>query len=193
MNSPPGPYQLRTNHSWISFCPRCGGTLEERFLEGENRARQVCPSCGFIYYLNPKVVACAIPRDNGRIWLLKRNIEPGFGLWTFPGGYVDLGERVPDAAIRETMEEMSLEIRIDSLLNVYSYDGIGIVLVVYLATVTGGRASPTPESQEVRLFSLAELPWQDLAFPSTRDALAEYARFSGPYPPGEPGTAERVP
>ena len=148
-------------------------------MASEGRNRHVCQACGFIYYLNPKVVACAIPRASGRIWLVKRNIEPGSGLWTFPGGYVDLEERVPDAAIRETREETLLEIRLDSLFNVYSYDGAGIVLVVYLSTVIGGQASPTPESQEARLFSLEDIPWQYLAFPSTRDALADYCRLNG--------------
>jgi ADP-ribose pyrophosphatase YjhB (NUDIX family) len=165
--------------SWIRFCPRCGGSLEDRFLESESRNRHVCQACGFIYYLNPKVVACAIPQGNGGIYLLKRNIEPGLGLWTFPGGYVDLGEPVSDAAIRETIEETLLQVRIDSLLNVYSYSGAAVVLVVFLATVTGGQAAPTPESQEVRLFTLKEIPWKDLAFPSTHDALSDYCRLRG--------------
>lgn len=162
------------DHSWARYCPRCAGPLIERFIEFEHRVRKTCSLCGFIYYLNPKVVACAIPCQNGRIWLLRRNVEPGRGRWTFPGGYVDLGERVPDAAVRETKEETLLEIRLDDLLNVYSYEKAGIVLVVYLATVTGGMAATTPESQEVRAFGLDEIPWDELAFPSTREALSEY-------------------
>ena len=99
------------------------------------------------------------------------------GSWTFPGGYVDLGERVQDAAIRETYEETRLNIRLDGLLNVYSYANVGIVLVVYRATVIGGVAGVTPESQEVRAFHLKDIPWISLAFPSTREALADYVRF----------------
>ena len=92
-------------------------------------------------------------------------------------GYVDLGERVPDAAIRETHEESLLHVRLDGLLNVYSYANVGIVLVVYRATVTGGIPGVTPESQEIRAFHLDEIPWASLAFPSTREALADYVRL----------------
>ena len=170
------PHQHSIDSTWVKYCPRCGGKLEERFIEFEQRVRKVCSQCGFIFYLNPKVVAAAVPRQEGRIWLLRRNIEPGLGRWTFPGGYVDLGERVPDAAVRETREETCLEIQLDDLLNVYSYNAVGVVLVVYRATVIGGIAAVTPESQEVRSFSQAEVPWDELAFPSTREALRDYVQ-----------------
>lgn len=122
-------------------------------------------------------MAGAVPRQQDRIWLARRNIEPSSGSWTFPAGYVDLGESVPEAAIRETREETLLEIRLDRLLNVYSYANVGIVLVVYCATVIGGIAGATPESQEVRDFHLEEIPWTRLAFQSTRDALTDYVNF----------------
>ena len=170
------PHQHSVDSEWVKYCPRCGGGLEERFIEFEQRIRKVCTGCAFIFYLNPKVVAGAVPRDRDRIWLLRRNIEPGIGRWTFPGGYVDLGERVPDAAVRETLEETLLQVRLDSLLNVYSYSTVGIVLVVYRATVIGGTAGVTSESQEVRAFALDEIPWDELAFPSTREALTDYSR-----------------
>ncbi len=166
--------QHPADSTWAKFCPRCGGGLEERFLEEEQHTRKICPGCGFIFYLNPKVVAGAVPRQDGRIWLVRRNIEPSWGSWTFPGGYVDLGERVPDAAIRETYEETMLTVQLDGLLNVYSYANVGIVLVVYRATVVGGIATVTPESQEVRAFGLDDIPWERLAFPSTREALTDY-------------------
>jgi 8-oxo-dGTP diphosphatase len=163
---------------WARYCPRCGCGLEERYIEAEQHLRKICSGCGFIFYLNPKVVAGAVPRQDDRIWLVRRNIEPSSGSWTFPGGYVDLGERVPDAAIRETHEETRLDIRLDGLLNVYSYAKAGIVLVVYRATVIGGVAGVTPESQEVRAFLLDDIPWTHLAFPSTREALADYLNFA---------------
>jgi 8-oxo-dGTP diphosphatase len=162
---------------WARFCPRCGCGLEERYIEAEQHIRKICSGCGFIFYLNPKVVAGAVPRQEDRIWLVRRNVEPSLGCWTFPGGYVDLGERVTEAAIRETREETRLDIRLDGLLNVYSYANAGIVLVVYRATVIGGVAGVTPESQEVREFYLDEIPWAGLAFPSTREALADYLKF----------------
>jgi ADP-ribose pyrophosphatase YjhB (NUDIX family) len=162
---------------WAKFCPRCGCALEERYLEAEQHKRKICTGCGFIFYLNPKVVAGAVPRQQDRIWLARRNIEPSSGNWTFPAGYVDLGESVPEAAIRETREETLLDIRLDSLLNVYSYANVGIVLVVYCATVIGGVAGTTPESREVRDFRLEDIPWTSLAFQSTRDALTDYVVF----------------
>jgi 8-oxo-dGTP diphosphatase len=172
---------LRLQHQpdmkWVRYCPRCGGTLEDRYIEIEQHCRKICTACGYIYYLNPKVVAGAVPRQDERIWLVKRNIEPSSGSWTFPGGYVDLGERVPDAAIRETFEETGLNVRLDGLLNVYSYANVGIVLVAYRATVTGGIPELSHESKEIRDFLLDEIPWEDLAFRSTREALADYVKY----------------
>jgi len=169
--------QHPADSEWAKFCPRCGTGLVDRYLEAEQHTRKVCSACDFIFYLNPKVVAGAVPMQDGRIWLVRRNIEPSWGSWTFPGGYVDLGEQVTDAAIRETYEETLLNIRIEGLLNVYSYTNVGIVLVVFRATVTGGVAAATPESQEVRAFALDDIPWTRLAFPSTRDALTDYLKF----------------
>jgi len=119
-----------------------------------------------------------VPRQGDRIWLLRRNIEPALGKWTYPSGYVDLGESVQEAAIRETREETLLEVRLDQLLNVYSYAQMGIVVIVYCSTVIGGTAGVTPESQEVRAFHLEEIPWSSLAFPSTREALADYVKLA---------------
>lgn len=163
--------------NWARFCPRCGDRLEERYIDAEQHTRKICAGCGFIFYLNPKVVAAAIPRQDDRIWLVQRSVEPSWGSWTFPGGYVDLGESVADAAIRETFEETLLDIRLDSLLNVYSYRDAQVVLVVYRATVTGGTAGITPESRDVRAFPLDGIPWDVLAFPSTRKALEDYLRL----------------
>ena len=169
--------QHTVGSGWAKYCPRCGHPLVERYIEVEQHVRKICSSCGFIFYLNPKVVAGAVPRQGERIWLVRRNIEPSIGCWTFPGGYVDLGERVTDAAIRETYEETKLQIRLDGLLNLYSYAKAGIVVAVYRATVTGGVASPTPESLEVSAFELRDIPWKSLAFPSTRAALSDYVQY----------------
>jgi 8-oxo-dGTP diphosphatase len=164
------------NSDWAKFCPCCGRGLEQKLLAEDNQLRKVCPACGFIFYINPKIVAAAIPRQEDKIWLVRRSVDPSSGNWTFPGGYVDLGESVPQAAIRETYEETLLHVRLDGLLNVYSYANVGSVLVVYCATVTGGVAGETRESQEVRAFLLDEIPWDSLAFESTHDALMEYIR-----------------
>ena len=162
--------------SWARYCPRCAAPLVER-LDAESILRKLCSKCGFVFYLNPKTAAASIPREGGGVWLIKRDTHPGRGLWTFPGGYVDLGELVTEAAIRETLEETLLSIRIDGLLNVYSYRQVGVIVVVYHATVVGGSAGPTSESQEVRCFHPSEIPWSQLAFPSTCDALTDYLKL----------------
>ena len=100
------------------------------------------------------------------------------GTRVFPGGFVDRGEAVQDAAVRETREEARLEVRLVSLLNVYSYSGSPVILVVYAAEVIGGALEAGDECLDVRLFAPGEIPWQELAFPSTREAVGEYvARF----------------
>ena len=109
--------------------------------------------------------------------LLKRGVEPAIGKWVFPGGYVDRGESVQDAAIRETKEEAQLDVKLSALLNVYSYPRSPNVIVVYTAEVIGGTLEAADESVEARVFSPREVPWQDLAFDSTRDALNDYIKF----------------
>jgi len=135
-----------------------------------------CGHCGYGAFYNPKPVASAIPRDeNGRIWLLRRAFDPGAGRWTFPGGFVDLGESVEDAARRETREEMEIEIELGGLVGVYSRHDERVVLVVFAAHALGVPCT-TEEATEVRAYLPDELPWDELAFWSTeralRDALA---------------------
>ena len=105
------------------YCPVCGGTLHSRTLKPEEPDRLVCSKCDFVFYLDPKVVACSIVEMDGRIVLLKRAIDPQKGKWVLPGGYVDRGEEVKAAALRETEEECGLKIRTKELLGLYSYPG----------------------------------------------------------------------
>ena len=164
------------------FCPACGGPLETRQLKAGDPARLVCARCGFILYLDPKVaVGTVITAADERIVLVRRAIEPGYGLWVFPGGYVDRGEELTVAAMREAREEAGLQVRLDGLINIYSYPGRPIIVVVYKASIVGGDLQIDDESLEARLFSRAEIPWNDLAFRSTREALEDY--FSGPVHP----------
>ena len=157
------------------FCPRCGGPLEPRLLKATEPSRLVCRSCGFVFYLDPKVAVGTIIRDDhGRIVLVRRAIEPGYGKWVYPGGYVDRGELVKDAAVREAREEAGLQIRLDRLINVYSYPGRAPVVIVYAASILGGTLMVDDEGLEARFFDPAEIPWDELAFPSTNDALREY-------------------
>lgn len=164
------------------FCPSCGGTLEARSLKIGDPDRPVCTACGFIVYIDPKVAVGTIirwsagetERDGRRIVLVRRAIEPGYGLWVFPGGYVDRGEAVADAAVREAREEAGLDVRIESLLNIYSYPGAVPIIIVYVATRVGGELCFDEECLEVGLFSEEDVPWDRLAFRSTGEALREY-------------------
>jgi ADP-ribose pyrophosphatase YjhB (NUDIX family) len=156
------------------FCPKCGGALARRHLKVSEPARRVCETCTFIFYDDPKVAACTIPVLDNKIVLLKRGIEPSYGKWVFPGGFLDAGERVEDAALRETWEEVNLHVEVTRLLNVYSYPGYPVIVIVYLAKVVGGQLQAMDETLEVQTFAPAEIPWDELAFPSTRDALTEY-------------------
>jgi ADP-ribose pyrophosphatase YjhB (NUDIX family) len=158
------------------FCPLCGGGLEKKKVKAGEPERLVCGRCHFIYYLDPKVAAATVTLVENRIVLLKRAISPGYGKWVIPGGFVDRGETVEEAAIRETQEEANLQVRIVSLLNVYSYPGSTVIVIAYLAEAEGGVPAACDESLAVELYPYEALPWEDLAFPSTRDALTDYGK-----------------
>ncbi len=157
------------------FCPRCGGGLEPRQLKAAEPARLVCSACGFVFYLDPKIAVGTIIRsDSNRLVLVRRAIDPGYGKWVFPGGYVDRGETLTTAAVREAREECGLDGRLDGLVNIYSYAGRAPVIVVYAATATGGSLAVDDESLETAEFEPATLPWHELAFRSTGDGLRDY-------------------
>jgi ADP-ribose pyrophosphatase YjhB (NUDIX family) len=159
-----------------SFCPKCGAALERRSIKAGEPDRLVCGGCGFIFYLDPKVaVGTIIPTVDG-IVLVRRSIEPAYGKWVFPGGLVDRGERVEDAAIRETREEACLDVRLTGLLNVYSYAEYPVIIIVYTAEVIGGRLAAGDETLEARCYQSAAIPWPELAFPSTAEALRDFLR-----------------
>jgi ADP-ribose pyrophosphatase YjhB (NUDIX family) len=158
------------------FCPACGGGLEERSMKEAEPPRLVCSQCDFVFYLDPKVVACSVIEIDGRIVLLKRAIDPQRGKWVLPGGYVDRGEEVTAAALRETEEECGLQTHIQRLLGVYSYQGRMPVVVVYVADYVSGDLRAADESDEVGLYGQEEIPWEKLAFQSTVDALRDYFR-----------------
>jgi len=159
------------------FCPRCGGRLERRRLKAGDPDRLVCAACHEVLYLDPKVAVGTIIRDEaGRILLLQRAIDPGVGRWVFPGGYVDRGEPLEDAARREAREECGLDIRLDGLVDIYSYRGLTPIVIVYAATYVAGGLALDEESRDARWFERPAIPWDDLAFPSTRQALDAYLR-----------------
>ena len=157
------------------FCPVCGAPLESRLLKTGDPERLVCTACAFVFYLDPKLAVGTIIRDDrNRIVLVRRAIEPGYGKWVFPGGYVDRGEEVTVAAVREAREETGLDVRLDRLVDVYSYAGRIPVVIVYAATLLGGCLACDDEGLEARFFEPHEIPWDDLAFRSTREALEAF-------------------
>jgi 8-oxo-dGTP diphosphatase len=153
----------------MNFCPRCGSRL--RLAEVFDRVRPVCDQCGYIVFVNPKLVAGVVPLWDGQVVLIRRRIEPGFGKWSFPTGYVNFGEEVSATAVREAEEETGLKVEIQGLLNVYSEPGEPTVLVVYAGKVVGGDVRPGSEVFEVGIFEPGN--WPDLAFDHDRAILDE--------------------
>jgi ADP-ribose pyrophosphatase YjhB (NUDIX family) len=152
----------------------CGQRLATAIPEGDSRRRMVCFDCGFIHYVNPRPVAGTIPvRDDGRLLLLRRAIEPRLGYWVFPGGFMDVGETAEEAAIRETMEEAQLEVGNLRLSGVYTRTGPGVVVIVFEAQAMG-EAAAGDETSEVAWFHAHEIPWPEIAFDSTEAALRDW-------------------
>jgi 8-oxo-dGTP diphosphatase len=158
------------------FCPRCAGRLEPRLLKEGEPERLVCGECGFVFYLGPKLVAGAIVELDDGIVLIQRAIEPGYGRWTFPGGFVERGEVAEEAAARETLEETGLAIETTGIVGLYTYEGQIPAVAVFGARATGGEPEPLDETLDVKRFPRTGLPWSELAFPSTEHALKDYLR-----------------
>ena len=171
--------------------------FHRRRPDGDTHERDVCTTCGFINYVNPKIVTGSIVRHRGRILMCRRAIEPRIGFWTLPAGFMEVGETAEQAARREAMEEANAAIVIDRLLAVYTIPRIAQVQIMYLAHLGEETFFAGPESLEVMLFGWDDMPWDDLAFPSVRWALEQYRSIEGledfaPFsnPPGEFGDAK---
>jgi 8-oxo-dGTP diphosphatase len=156
--------------SSLGFCGRCGHPLEERVIGGQ--PRPFCSVCQRAVYFDPKLAVAVVITIGGQFLLQQRAIDPGMGAWTFPSGYVDRGEVVEEAAIREVREEVNLVVRIDRLLGLYSRVGDPVVLAVYTATALDEIYSPGDEVAAVALFDPAELP--PLAFPHDNRIVADF-------------------
>jgi ADP-ribose pyrophosphatase YjhB (NUDIX family) len=161
-----------------AFCPSCGGPLQQRFISEELRDRLVCEHCERIHYINPAIVAGVIPVTDGGVWLLRRAIEPRYGTWTFPAGFMELGETVEEAAMRETREELNLDVRIERLFGVYSRSTLTTVHVVYLAEALG-TPSVGHETLAFERFAPDAIPWDELSFWTTTRALQDWVESLG--------------
>jgi 8-oxo-dGTP diphosphatase len=152
------------------FCQSCAYPLAVSDLEGKQRP--VCPQCGRVVYYDPKVAATSIIERDGKILLIRRAGEPGYGLWSMPGGYVDRGEVVEEAAVREAREETGLEVEIELLVGLFSEPGHPVMVAAYVAREVGGCLKPGPETLEAGFFSPDDLP--PLAFPRDKSILARW-------------------
>ena len=168
--------------------------FSSRVPAGDNRPRQVCNSCGFVQYDNPKIVVGAVVRDGEQLLLCRRAIEPRRGLWTIPAGFLELNESVETGARREAWEEARARLDIQRLLAVYSIARISQVQLIFRARLAEPGFAAGPESSAVDLFAWDDIPWDSLAFPSVRWALhqarsvwdrQDFAVFTNP--PGQTG------
>ncbi len=153
---------------------------------GDTHERDVCSTCGFIDYVNPKIVVGSVVRHEGKILLCKRAIEPRSGFWTLPAGYLELNEAPEDGAKREAQEEACAKLIIDSLLAVYAVPHISQVQLMYRARLQTPDFAAGPESLDVQLFDWDGIPWEELAFPSVHwalkhDLMVEQGEATGPF------------
>ncbi|KAI3446419.1 hypothetical protein Pfo_003084 [Paulownia fortunei] len=158
----------------INFCQWCGGPTKHEIPDGEEKTRAICTRCGKIIYENPKmVVGCLIEHEN-KILLCKRKIQPSYGLWTLPAGYMEIGESAAEGAIRETWEEANAEVEVQSPFAQLDIPLIGQTYIIFLAKLKRPHFSPGPESSECELFALEDIPFDSLAFSSMLVTLKLY-------------------
>jgi ADP-ribose pyrophosphatase YjhB (NUDIX family) len=148
----------------MKYCNLCGGPVELRQPQNDDRPRHVCTSCGEIHYQNPKLIIGSIPVWEDKILLCRRAIEPRYGLWTLPAGFMENGETTVEAAVRETLEEANARISIGDLYSLYNLPYINQVHLLFLAKLLNLDFSPGPESLDVRLFAEQDVPWKEIAF-----------------------------
>lgn len=158
----------------MKYCSHCGASVIQKVPPGDNLPRHVCNQCEQIHYHNPKIVAGCIPEWEDHILLCRRAIEPRLGLWTFPAGFMELGESTEEAAIRETKEEAQADVEIVGLSAVLSLPHIGQVYLVFRGRMLAPICGAGEESLEVQLFPLSAIPWEQIAFPVVREALRRY-------------------
>ena len=158
----------------MNFCSHCGAGVEVRVPTGDDRPRHVCPNCRAIHYQNPKIVTGCIPEWEDRILLCRRAIEPRYGLWTLPAGFMENGESTEDGAARETREEASARVEISGLFTLFNLPHINQVYLLFRARLLDLDFAPGAESLETSLLSEADIPWDRLAFPVIHKTLELY-------------------
>ena len=155
----------------MNFCSHCGEAVILKIPEDDNRQRYVCLSCEMIHYQNPKVVTGCLPVWEDKILLCKRAIEPRYGLWTLPAGFMELGETTVEAAARETMEEANARVNIQGLYVVINLPQVDQVFMIFRSQLLDLDFSPGEESLAVELYTKQDIPWDSLAFGTIRQTL----------------------
>lgn len=168
----------------MKYCSNCGAAVEQKIPAGDNRHRYVCNNCHSIHYENPCIIAGCLPVYEDQVLLCKRAIEPRYGLWTLPAGFMENGESTEQAALRETLEEANAQVVIRSLYTMTSILHVDQVQMIYLADMPEAKFDISDESLEVALFREHEIPWNALAFPTITNALKFYFsdRKTGQFP-----------
>lgn len=167
----------------MNFCSHCGAPVRMRIPPGDSLARHVCDSCGTVHYQNPKLVIGAIPEWENRILLCRRAIEPRYGMWTLPAGFMENDETTSQAAVRETLEEARVRIEVGDLFTLINVPHINQVHLVYRARLLDLDFSAGEETLDVALFDERDIPWNEIAFRSIGMTLRHYFadRRSGQY------------
>ncbi|HZV55142.1 MAG TPA: NUDIX hydrolase [Rhodocyclaceae bacterium] len=158
----------------MNFCPSCGAKVSLRIPPGDRLPRHICDVCGAIHYRNPRLVVGALPVWDDRILLCRRAIEPRLGMWTLPAGFMENGETVAQAALRETREEANARIELGDMFTVISVPHVSQVHVVYRAQLLDLGFSAGEETLEARLFAENEIPWDEIAFRTITMTLRHY-------------------
>ena len=159
----------------IKHCRECGAAVTYRLPDdGDTRARAICPACNTIHYENPLMVVGTVPVLGERVLLCKRNIEPRWGKWTLPAGFMELDETTAQGAARETDEEAGAQIEMGPLFSLLNVRRVGQVHLFYRATLLSDQFNPGYETIEARLFTEDEIPWDELAFRTVRETLLRF-------------------
>jgi ADP-ribose pyrophosphatase YjhB (NUDIX family) len=158
----------------MKYCSNCAHEVVRKIPEGEDRERDVCPSCGEIFYVNPKVIVGCIPTVGDQVLLCKRAIEPRYGKWTLPAGFMENRETTAEGAAREMWEEAEARAVDMALYRIFDVPHISQVYVFYRCEVLDGQFGAGSESLESQLYSEADIPWDELAFPVVIEMLREF-------------------
>jgi len=158
----------------MNFCSNCAAPLVRRIPPGDGQLRHVCDACGTIHYENPKMIVGCVAEWQGKVLLCRRAIEPRYGLWTVPAGFLENGETTAAGAQRETLEEANARVQVDDLFALYNLPHINQVYMLFRARLLDLDFSPGAETLETRLVEETEVPWSELAFVTVRNTLTHY-------------------